>query len=105
MEKGLYELLTTDTGVSALVASRVFYILAPKGAVVPYIVISRVTSSEGYDMGGTTGKREALFQFDCYAADFYSSRAISAAVRQVLKHYRGTLGDSTPVSAVFIDKD
>lgn len=105
IEKGLYELLTQDTGVSTLVGSRVFYILAPKGSPVPFIVVSRVVTNDGYAMSGHIDLMEGLFQFDCYAADFYTSRGISAAVRALLKDYRGTLSDGTTISASLIDKD
>ena len=105
IEKGLYELLTQDTGVSALVGSKVFHILAPKGTAIPFVVISRVATEDCYDMAGTAGLRSALFQFDCYGSDFYTSRSISLAVRQLLENYRGTLGDGSKVSAVITEKD
>jgi hypothetical protein len=107
VEKGLYELLTNDAGVSALVGSSVYFILAPKGTTLPFIVISRVATNDSYDMVGATGFRGGLFQFDCYATDFYSSRAISLAVRRLLESYQGNLpdADATPVSAVLTEKD
>lgn len=107
LEKGLYQLVTQDSGVSALVGTSVFFILAPKGTPLPFIVISRVTTSDCYDMDGATGFREGLFQFDCYASDFYTSRAISLAVRQLFENYRGILPGTDPVSvsAVITDKD
>ena len=71
-----------------------YWILAPKGAVVPYIVLSRVATSDVYTMNGATGTRSALFQVDCYATDYYTSRSIALAVRQLLESYRGNLPDA-----------
>src|ERR1022692_4940381 len=94
VEKGLYKLLTQDPGVSSLVGSNVYFVLAPKGAVLPYVVLSRVTTADSYDMLGATGFRHWLFQMDCFATDFYSSRAVSLAVRQLLESYMGWLPDT-----------
>lgn len=107
IEKGLLQLIASNSGVTALVTGKVYWVLAPKGAPVPYIVLSRVTTKDSYDMVRDTGLREGLFQVDCYSADFYGSRAIAKAVWNLLKSYRGTLPDtdSTKVQATFIDKD
>ena len=105
IEKGLLQLVASDSGVSTLVNGKVYWILAPKGSAVPYVVLSRVTTKDSYDMVGDTGLREGLFQADCYATDYYGSRAISKAVWNLLKSYRGTLPDSTKVQATFLDKD
>lgn len=107
IEKGLLQLLTDDAGVSALVGAKIYWILAPKGQALPYIVVSRVTTGDTYDMDGATGLRAGLFQFDCFATDFYSARAIALTVRKLLESYRGNLPDTdaTPVTAVFTEKD
>jgi hypothetical protein len=106
VEQGLYTLIEADADITALV-NGVYWILAPKGAVVPYIVLSRVATSDVYTMNGATGTRSALFQIDCYATDYYTSRSIALAVRQLLESYRGNLPDvnSTAVAAVLTEKD
>ena len=107
IEKGLCQLVADDTGVSALINGKVYWILAPKGAAVPYVVLSNVITKTSYAMEGATGLQEGLFQADCYATDYYGSRAISKAVRDLLKDYKGNLPDTdnTKVQAVFIEKD
>ena len=111
IEQGLLQYITANAGVQALVAKKVYWVLAPKGssaaAVLPYIILSRVTTKDFYTTQGATQTREALFQVDCYATDFYGSRAIAHAVRSLLEGFKGTLPDvdSTVVQAIFIDKD
>jgi hypothetical protein len=107
IEQGLYTMLTQDPGVSALVGTSAFWILAPKGTTLPYIVLGRVATKDIYDETGATGFRNALFQVDCYATTFYAARAISTAVRTLLESYTGNLPDinETAVSAVFTEKD
>lgn len=112
IEKGLLQLMASDAGVQALVGQNVYWVLAPKGQPVPYVVLSRVTTKDSYDMVGTTGLREGVFQVDCYASGagnigYYASRAIAKAVRNLLENFKGVLPDtdSTDVQAVFTDKD
>jgi len=104
--KGLYELLTQDPGVSALVGNRVYFILQPKGTSVPSVVMSCITTTDLYVMAGNTGKRDGLWQIDCYAVDYYSANAVQLAVRSVLENFIGNLpdADATPVIATFIEK-
>jgi len=106
VEQGIYELVNADTSIDAL-SNGVYWILAPKGVAVPYIVLSRVATTDVYTMNGATGMRSALFQVDCYATDYYTSRSIALAVRQLLESYRGNLPDvnSTAVAAVLTEKD
>lgn len=107
IEQGIFELLTQDDDVSALVAAGVYWILAPKGAVVPYIVLNRVATTDVYTTNGATGMRSALFQVDCYSTTYYGARSIALAVRQLLESYRGNLSDvnETAVAAVLTEKD
>ena len=112
IEQGLYELITTDSGITSLATGGVYWMLAPKGAAVPYIILSRVATGDTYDMAGATGLRDGLFQVDCYASGagnvgYYQARAMAVAVRELLESYKGTLPDtdSTIVDAVFTEKD
>jgi hypothetical protein len=107
MEKGLYMLIAQDSGVAALVNNRVYFILQPKGTGVPSVVLSLVATKDLYDTTGCTGLREALWQVDAYAADYYSCRATSRAVRLLLESFTGNLpdADATQVIAAFIEKD
>jgi len=107
IEQGLFQLITSDSNVNAFVGASAYWILAPKGAIVPYIVLSRVATTDVYDTNGATGFRGALFQVDCYATDYYTSRSIALAVRSLLESYAGNLPDTdeTAVTAVFTEKD
>lgn len=104
--KGLYELLTQDPGVSAIVDGRVYFILQPKGTSVPSVILSCIATNDMYAMSGNVGLREGVWQFDCYASDYYSANALQLAVRSLLEDYTGNLpdADSTAVSACIISK-
>ncbi|HEX3739439.1 MAG TPA: DUF3168 domain-containing protein [Terriglobales bacterium] len=111
IEQGLFQLVAQNAAVKSLVGvdtsgtTKAFWILAQKGASVPYLVFQRTATSDLYSMNGFAGVRDALFQVDCYATSYYASRSIAAAVREVLQSYKGTLPDSTQVLAVLTEKD
>jgi hypothetical protein len=107
MEKGLYMLLAADPDTSAIVGSRIYFILQPKGTIVPSIVLSLVATNDLYATTGCTGLREAVWQIDAYAADYYSARATSRAARLLLENFTGNLpdADATQVISSIISKD
>jgi hypothetical protein len=113
IEQGLYQLITSDAGVKAAVGTdangttRAFWILAPQGATVPFLVFSRVSTGDNYDTSGPIGLRDGLFQVVCYSTTYYGSRKVAEVVRKFLENYSGTLPDTdaTVVSQVFIEKD
>jgi Protein of unknown function (DUF3168) len=100
-------LLTEDAGVASYVGDKVFWVLAPKGKPLPYVVIQRVATDTVYDLQGPSGLRSALYQFDCYATTYLDSRAMSLAVRNLCEGFRGNLpdADATPVSGMRCEKD
>jgi len=120
IEQGLFQLLTASPSITAVIPNdaagtpQVYWDLAPKGAKTPYIVLERIATSDVYTMAGTTGLRAGLFAVHCYAdssagvgSGYYFSRQISSAVRGVLASFHGNLPGtgSTPVEAVFLEKD
>jgi hypothetical protein len=111
IEQGLFQLIQGDSNIAPLISftngKGVYWIFAPKGSSFPLIVLSRVATSDTITMSGDVGFRNALFQVSCYAADYYTSRKIAAAVRSLLESYSGNLPDSnsTQVAAVFQTKD
>jgi hypothetical protein len=113
IEQGLFQLVTQNAGVQSAVGvdangiAKAFWVLAPQGAALPFLIFSRVGTTDFYDMAGATGLREGLFQVVCYSTGYYSSRAVANTIRKFLQDYVGTLPDTdaTVVNAVFIEKD
>jgi hypothetical protein len=109
IEKGLFRLIQTDANVATLVTTTngtgVYWILLPKGAAVPCIILSRVATDDTYAMSGTMKFRGALFQVDCYAASFYQSSELADIVRHLLESFRGTLAEGTVVQGIQTTKN
>jgi hypothetical protein len=109
IEKGLFQLIQSDANVATIVTTTsgngVYWILMPKGASVPCIILSRIATDDTYAMSGSMQFRGALFEFDCYAASFYDSRSLGDIVRHLLEPFIGTLPDGTVVSGIQVTKD
>jgi hypothetical protein len=109
VEKGLFQLIQSDTNVQSIVTTAngagLYWVLMPKGAAVPCIVLSRVATDDPTAMAGPVGLRGALFQADCYSATYYGSRALADTVRNLLEPFTGALPDGTNVGGVLSTKD
>ena len=80
----LFDRLTTESGVSALVGARVYPGLLPQKATYPAISYGRVSNSGQW---GTGTHRESRFQFDCWAKTNVDVVALSAAVKGGLEEW------------------
>jgi hypothetical protein len=120
IEQGLLQLLGSESAITNIVPNdagghpQIYWVLAPKGAKPPYLVLTRVATQDQLTMEGSDPLRGALFQIDCYTdskagtgAGYYTARALANAVRSVLEPYIGNLPDtaSTAVQGVLIQKD
>lgn len=84
----IYNLLTTDTGISALVALRVYPTVGEQGAAYPYIVWQEVASTGETTHDGDSatdgGLDQTMIQFDCWADTSKKACALRALVRKAL---------------------
>lgn len=109
IEKGLFQLIQSDANIASLVTTTngagVYWVLMPKGAAVPCIVLSRTATQDTLTMQGATPLRGALMQLDCYGANYYSSRALSTVTRKLIESFAGSLPDGTSMQGALITKD
>jgi hypothetical protein len=113
IEQGLYQLITQNAAVQAAVGldvngvAKAYWVLAPQGASLPFLIFSRVGTTDLTTVDGPLGIREGLFQLVCYAPNYYTSRTVASTLRDLLITYTGTLpdADATVVKSIIIDKD
>jgi hypothetical protein len=111
IEKGLFQLIQSDATVASYVTMTggkgLYWVLVPKGSAYPCIVLSWIGTLDTIAFSGDLGLRNGLLQIDCYSSQYYNSKDIADAVRDVLKSYKGTLPDvdSTAVAGVLQTKD
>ncbi|MCB1476650.1 MAG: DUF3168 domain-containing protein [Rhodobiaceae bacterium] len=80
MEEALIAFLLADSGLTALVGTRVSYAVNQQGAPLPRVTILPVSRVPGYADDGEAGLTEARLQIDIYASSLAAAREIAAAV-------------------------
>ncbi len=109
IEQGLFQLIQSNTNIAKQVTTAngagVYWMLMPKGAAVPCIVLSRTATTDTLTIQGATPLRGALIQLDCYASTYYSARQLSTVARKLIESFQGTLPDGTVMQGAFIKKD
>jgi Protein of unknown function (DUF3168) len=103
-ENGLYELLTTDPGVSGKVGTEVYFAAHPKSGSFPTIIIHTLSTNYDVDLTSTSSLEERRLQINYISSvDQFDAREGERAVEALLKDYGGTLPDGTVVSTAVIN--
>lgn len=105
MLDGFISLMTADSGVNGLVATRIYKSVLPRGYTLPAIAIHRYGGAQEYQADGPVGTREDSIQVDCYAEDPETAQQVAEAVRSLLAPFKGTLPDGTTVQGTFLERD
>jgi len=104
MEENLTSLLLADAGLSALVADRISWVIAPQGIARPNVTLNHVSGVPGYTLGGPSGVVESRVQADCWALTYAGARAVSRALKAKLSGFMGVQG-ATLFHACLIDNE
>jgi len=92
IEAGLTDRLTNDADLYALIAGRVYGLIAPQNIVTPFVVFTKITDVADGGYCAHDPMVESLFQFDSYAKTYQLSLQVAAAVRDALIDFRGPMG-------------
>lgn len=88
IDASIYDLLTGDTAVAAIVGTKVYPVQAPKNAVAPWIRWQRISRIQPRDLAAVGGLVRTRIQFDCIAENYTASRALSEAVRAAVQNWQ-----------------
>ena len=92
LEEGLYTFLQSRAGLTALVGTRIYPVMAPQGVALPYVAFDRVDTRPEQALGEAAGLATTRVQFDCYAAGAKQAKELADALRQALDGQSGTWG-------------
>jgi hypothetical protein len=92
LEESLYTYLSTDSGISALISTRVYPEVAPQSASAPFLVYQRITTQRIHTMSADQGFVMATMQFTVWDNTITSARSVSEAVRAALQNHSGLTG-------------
>jgi hypothetical protein len=88
LNNALYTLLTTNTGLTAIVGTKVFPLIIPANTVLPAIVIERDFMPE-YTSDGA-GMNESNIEITVLSSSYNQSIQIAVLIDGILNSFRGT---------------
>jgi hypothetical protein len=103
-EAVLRSVLVTDTVTSSVVGSRVYPLLAPKSAPLPFIIWRRSGVTREHTLSGPMGVPNVSVEMQSYAATYEDVRDLADRVRLVLDGYGGTV-NNTQVKHVSLEQE
>lgn len=91
-EKALTTLLAADSGVSALVGTRIYGSAPPENTPAPLIVYRKLSAARTPTLSiGTLAEVDARIEVLCIATSYAQLKTLAEAVRTALAYQRGTL--------------
>jgi hypothetical protein len=104
IEDALYGRLSQDAPLGALIAGRVYPVIAPQGVVSPYLVYLKVVEVASGTYCAQDPMVRELFQFDSYAKTFKLATLVAKAMRDSLIDFRGAM-DGIHVASIRLDNE
>ena len=85
--------LVTNTSVASLVGSRVYPVLAPASATLPFAVYRRSSIQRQQTLAGPLGLPTVNMEMQIYSTTYENAREVADSFRTVLDGYGGTLNN------------
>lgn len=103
LEERLYTYLTSDSGLSALIDTRLYPDVFPENVTLPAVCYQRISTAPTYSRDSGPVLCMSRFQFDVLAADALTRRQVALTLGAALNGFKG-IADPR-VDATFIDND
>jgi len=104
-EQGLATVLVSDPAVAALIGTRVYPVIAPAAADLPFVTWRRSGVLRQHTLSGPMGMPTVTLTVDLYATTYEAVRELADRVRLALDGYGGTPADSISVKNVSLDNE
>jgi hypothetical protein len=99
-EKLLADRLQSDPAVAGIIAGRVYPVIAPASAAIPFVVWRRQSVRREQTLSGPLGMPSVTLAMDMYAETYEAVRALADACRACLDGWGGQVGNYTYVRLV-----
>jgi len=110
--QAMYGHLSGTTAVTALTSNRIYPLIAPQGASLPFVVYQQISNPGIHAMISDPAIRSPRFQVASFAETYSGVRAVAEQVKSALQDYRtavdGLFGDNTSgvdVQRVFFENE
>lgn len=104
-EQAVCNVLVTDPVIALSVGSRVYPVIAPATAELPFLTWRRSGVQRQQTLSGPMGTPTVIMTLDIYALTYEAVRDIADKVRRSLDGYGGTPSDSVVVQNVSLDNE
>lgn len=104
-EQALSRLLQSDPAVAIYVGTRIYPVIAPASAALPFITWRRSGVQRQQTLGGPMGMPDVLATIDIYGVTYEAVRDIADRVRACLDGCGGTLANSVLVENVTLENE
>jgi hypothetical protein len=94
-EKVLRNALVTNTSVTAIVSTRIYPVLAPASAALPFITYRRAGVSRSQSLAGPIGLPTVNLEVEVYDTTYNGARELADVCRVALDGYGGTFDTVT----------
>jgi Protein of unknown function (DUF3168) len=91
-QAGLFTWLMSQPSIAAQLGSRMYPILAPATAPLPFLTYQRIGEEEEAHLSGLSGLTRAMYQFDVWGATAQEAYTACQAVKLAMDMYRGLMG-------------
>jgi hypothetical protein len=102
MEEALSRLMLADAGISALVGTRVNWVVRPQSSALPAIVLNVIDTLPDYTMQGPSGLASSRVQVTCWSITYAAAKAVARAVEALLSGIDELVGDGDSPEAFTI---
>lgn len=99
-EKVLADLLIADPAVASLVAGRIYPVIAPASAALPFVTWRRQGVQREQSLSGPVGMPTVTLAVDLFAEGYESVRELADAARRCLDGWGGGVGNYVSVRLV-----
>jgi len=98
----VYSTLSGDTALAALVADRIYPLVAPEGTARPFIAFAMISTVPNETHGAGVGERldESIVQFTVVSDDYTGAEDVTNALRAVLENGAQPVNGSTEISNI-----
>lgn len=103
-ESVLRSALVANTAVTSIVGSRIYPVLAPASAAVPFVTWRRAGVQREQTLGRPAGMPRVTVEYSIYGNTYEQTRELADAMRLVLDGYGGT-ADNTEVKQTSLEDE
>lgn len=104
-ELALAAVMAADPAVAALAGMRVYPVIAPADAAIPFVTWRRTGVRREQTLSGPMGMPTVLLAVDVYAETYDAVRELADRIRLALDGYGGAASDSVLVDYVTLDNE